>query len=89
MVLRPGGYAVAVDPEGPAKERDTLTCVHCNRLMFVKPGESLADFDWCRKCLKPVCGRRACVERCMPWERQMEIRENRARFHSAMDKALR
>ena len=88
-MLQPGGYAVVVDPEGPTIERDTFTCVHCGGIVIVKPAQSLSDFDWCRRCLKPVCGKPACVARCLPWERQMEIMEGRARLHAAMDRALR
>lgn len=34
-MLNPGGYAVIYDPEAPLWERDTFTCKHCNRVVFV------------------------------------------------------
>ena len=34
----PHGYAVISSPDGPMTERDCITCVHCQRVVEVKPG---------------------------------------------------
>ena len=36
-MIRPHGYGVWVG-DGPNIERDTITCGHCNAVVFVKPG---------------------------------------------------
>ena len=80
-----GGYLLVVDPDAPLHEQDTFTCIHCNKIVPVKPGMSITDFAWCRKCMKPVCEKEVCQVRCLPWERQMEIIEARSKLHRAMD----
>lgn len=40
-MLRPQGYAIVMDPDarnGVAQEIDSITCAHCQRVQFVKPG---------------------------------------------------
>lgn len=37
-MLRPQGQMVVQDPDRPILERDTITCGHCQRIVFVKPG---------------------------------------------------
>ena len=83
------GYITITDPGAPLLEMDTFTCCHGNEIVPVKPGMSIADFAWCRKCMKPVCEKEICQVRCLPWERQMEEMENRGKFRRAMDEALR
>lgn len=39
-MLRPHGYATIVDPDAPLVERDTVTCCHCSRIVFTKPGSA-------------------------------------------------
>ncbi len=85
----PGGYLLVVDPGVPAHEQDTFTCIHCNKIVPVKPGMAITDFAWCRKCMKPVCEGQRCQDRCRPWERQLEIQEARGKLRRAMDGALR
>ena len=83
----PGGYLLVVGP-GPTHEQDTFTCIHCNKVVPVKPGMTITDFAWCRKCMKPVCEKELCQARCLPWERRLEITEARGKLHRAMDAAL-
>jgi len=85
----PGGYLIVTDPGAPVYEQDTFTCIHCNRVVLVKPGMTITDFAWCRKCMKPVCEKERCQVVCVPWERQMEINEARGKLHRAMDEAWR
>lgn len=96
-MLKPHGYALVSDPDaltGVGMERDTITCCHCQRIVFTKPGSAATVYQvwnpttrlWveemgamCGRCNKPVC--LGCHEdgRCRPWERQMERIEARAR----------
>ncbi len=81
-MLREGGYAIIVDPNEPrARESSTFTCVHCNRIVFVKPFVSASDAGgFCRLCYKPVCG--PCVDHgeCVPFEAKLEAIEKRGRM---------
>jgi hypothetical protein len=85
----PGGYVTIVDSSASLYEQDTFTCIHCNGIVLVKPGLTITDFAWCRKCMKPVCEKERCQTRCLTWDRRMEISEARGKLHRAMDEALR
>ena len=93
-MLHPGGYATISDPDrSQPVEWDTLTCGHCCRVVFVKPGTGSTiyliqhrDGRWtedagafCRVCMKPVC--LPCHDHgaCVPLERWLEQVEHRAR----------
>jgi hypothetical protein len=91
----PLGYATIVDPDRPLVERDTITCGHCQQIVFTKPStastvylilESVQPEVWreeagafCRICMRPIC--LACHDhgRCTPWERLVEAAEARDR----------
>jgi hypothetical protein len=85
----PGGYITVVDPGMRLHEQDTFTCIHCNKIVPVKPGNTVTDFAWCRKCMKPVCEREPCQTRCLPWDRQLEIQEARGKLRRALDETLK
>jgi len=57
----------------------TLTCTHCGRIWQVKPGSG-RERGWCLRCGGPTCGAKECTERCVPYERQMELMERRSRL---------
>lgn len=85
-MLRPQGYSIVTDPEGPNWERDSITCVHCQRVIFVKPGTGCTVYQfpqvdgrvleemgaWCSKCHKPVCLQCHEIGNCKPWAKVME-----------------
>lgn len=92
------GYATVVEPDQPLVERDTITCGHCQRVIFVKPKTAQTVYlvfdretwQWrevmgafCRVCMRSVC--LACHDqgRCRPWERMLEVAEARERFLQA------
>jgi hypothetical protein len=82
-MLKPQGYATIFDPDAPVTERDTITCGHCSKIVFVKPGAAATvyliqhrDGRWteeagafCRLCMRPVC--LSCHDHgiCVPLER--------------------
>lgn len=37
-MLRPQGYMQVIDPDLSVVEHDTITCKHCQRIVFIKPG---------------------------------------------------
>jgi hypothetical protein len=83
---RPGGYAVIFSPEtmkanfdgfrcdmvNPGMyETDTFSCVHCNKIMHVRPMAPMDQFgSMCRNCMKMVCPR--CADGpCVPFEKKL------------------
>jgi hypothetical protein len=77
-VRNAGGYGILVDPDLGTVECDTFTCVHCQRVVEVKPKADPADMGgFCRLCDKPICP--GCVGKaCLPFERSIERAEARA-----------
>lgn len=89
------GYAVTYNPDAKDVERDTTTCGHCQRAIFVKPNtlstiylifDRLA-WQWreesgahCKICNRPVCLRCYAMNRCRVWEKQLEASEARDRL---------
>ena len=88
-----GGYLQIFSPDGPITERDSISCGHCNRAVFVKPGTAATtyliphrDGRWteeagafCRVCMRPVCLRCHDLGTCLPLERWIEQQEQRPR----------
>lgn len=37
-MIKAGGYATIFEPDSALVERDTITCGHCQQVIFVKPG---------------------------------------------------
>lgn len=88
----PGGYVTIISPDpAPANfdgirceeiraglfEADTFTCVHCNRIVHVKPRVSMDEFgSMCRNCMKMVCP--TCADGpCVPFMKKLEEAEKR------------
>ncbi len=66
-VSQPAGFILSADGTTVA---DTLQCVHCiNHFVVVKGSGRRHGF--CRKCMGPLCGEKACFT-CVPWEKKME-----------------
>lgn len=91
-MIRPKGYAQIFDPEAPLFERDTASCCHCGKVIFVKPGTVCTtyliqqpDFSWkeepgasCFRCAAPVCLECYDLGVCTPLERMLEEMEGRS-----------
>jgi hypothetical protein len=78
----PGGQITVFDDSGE-RQRDTFTCYHCQRVIFVQPRQDPATLGAvCKGCMRLVCA--ICADArdrgdpCTPWLRQMEIQEERA-----------
>ena len=84
---RPRGYLRSYGGEGPDKESETLSCVHCQMFWEIEPGSG-RERGWCWRCAGPLCGKRQCFERCLPWEKACEIIEARERLYQAARKAI-
>lgn len=76
---RPGGYAHWFNGGEPDIERDSVTCCHCNRVVFIEPLKPVEDFTgWCMCCMKFTCTDPRCAA-CTPFERTLDQMERRAR----------
>lgn len=92
---KPQGYGIWVG-DGPAQEADSITCGHCNRVVFVKPGTGATVYlvfgvdprlppheeagAFCRVCMRAVCLACHAIGTCTPFERRLEVAEARDRF---------
>lgn len=74
----PHGQAEWIGVEGTRENRvrDTITCVHCNGVVFVdpKPGAE-PNHGFCLKCMSQICGPCADLNTCVPFEKQLEAIE--------------
>lgn len=70
------------------KERDTLTCSHCNGVFIMPPKPAPPTGGFCRLCMKAVCEQ--CVGNgCVPFERRMEVAEKKGQSRARIEHALR
>jgi len=77
---RPGGYAHWFNGDGPNIEKDSVTCCHCNSVVFIDPLKPVEEFTgWCMRCMKFVCLRCDASGECVPFERRLDMMERRAR----------
>ncbi len=83
LVRRPSGEYRIIDEYGRITEGQTLTCVHCGAMWQIIPGSG-RERGFCFRCMGPTCDRNEC-NRCLPYERQLEIIEQRHRLYLAMD----
>jgi hypothetical protein len=75
------GYGIIIDPGAADEEVDSLTCGHCNMVVWMKPfqdGEAMGGRCTC--CDKYIC--LGCVEKyraegCITLEQQLERWERR------------
>lgn len=94
---RPQGFAITADPgsDRPLREEDTITCGHCQALVFIKPGTGATVYrifdeeawTWreepgafCRICMRAVCLQCHAYGGCLPWEKMLDRMEAKDRF---------
>jgi hypothetical protein len=78
------GYAVVTDPAaGSPEEIDSLTCAHCNAVVWMKPFQDGAAMGGhCTCCDKYICLR--CIGKgCRPLQRWLEQQERRREYDEA------
>lgn len=99
---RPQGYATFSSPDAPVIERDTASCGHCNRVVFVKPGTASTVYLFpqmqgpdkeepgamCRVCMRAICLACCAQGSCTPLERRIEQMEARRRMLRAIGLGL-
>ena len=102
---RPKGYSVVVDPGMPncrGPEHDTITCSHCQRIVFIKPGSGYTVYliyqgkgryteepgAFCGQCMKPICIQCHNKGGCLPWEKHCEIIESRQRLLRQVERCV-
>ena len=79
-ILMPNGDPIRQDDydrprsDFGAREADTVQCVHCQMHWIIVPGSGMKR-GFCNLCNGLTCGKQKCESECMPWEKQMEIRE--------------
>jgi hypothetical protein len=87
-----GGYASVISLEGSVTEADTITCAHCNGVVFLHDPNtgsrknSAAGF--CRSCMKATCIPCDNGGTCAPFEKKIAEMEKRARDGRMLDRAL-
>ena len=82
-MLRPQGYAITTEPGKAAIEQDSLTCAHCNSIVFVKAGAqpSADEAGFCRACYRHICPQcDGAGLKCDPFEKKLERMESRERL---------
>jgi hypothetical protein len=72
-VVKPHGIVVVTDVDGRTIERDTLRCVHCQKVWVVVPGSGRRR-GFCTRCMGPTCGAAGC-DACMNFEKKLELYE--------------
>ena len=69
------GVLLAITDSGERQTAGTLQCVHCGKHWVpVKHSGRIRGF--CRdKCFGPICGKRECMEKCVPYEKRLDIQD--------------
>ena len=79
---KPGGSALWTHPDGTTTECDTFSCVHCNKVVFVKSKSDLGGF--CIQCFRHICGPCADIGTCTPLLKKIEECEDRDRLRKSI-----
>ena len=74
------GYQFLTDADGNSQERETVSCAHCQYIMTIQPGSGTKR-GYCFRCNAVICGKQACMEKCVPFEKAIEDMESRDRLY--------
>lgn len=67
-MLKAQGQAFIFNPAGPTEVSETVTCNHCQRVLFIPPGhDATAAGAICHKCHEVICRECGAVGGCDPW----------------------
>lgn len=76
---RPHGVMIVTGPDG-TREYDTITCVHCQRI--VVPARE--EHGFCRLCMDHICA--PCVgQPCVPFMKALDAYERKLAFRSVLE----
>lgn len=85
-VRRPQGYSFLSNQESDRiQEHDTLMCCHCQMILVIRPGSG-TERGWCYKCSGPLCGKKKCQEKCVPFEKVIEQIEAKGRLEHQLER---
>lgn len=79
------GYSVITDPYAGDEERETVSCAHCQKIWMVQPGSGTKR-GFCFRCNAPLCGKKGCMEKCVPFEKAIEQMEARGRLFAQLER---
>lgn len=82
----PHGSALWTGGDGADLEMDSITCAHCNTVVFVKIDLSNAGF--CIKCMDHLCVTCADKGVCIPFEKRLEAFEKGITDRLLTDRAV-
>lgn len=78
---KPQGYSLVVEPGKGNVEQDTITCIHCNGIVFVDAGQDPSELGgFCTMCNRNICAGCAATGRCDPFEKKLERSERRGQL---------
>lgn len=83
------GYAIETGPDMQAKEADTFTCQHCNRIVFIKPFCSPSDIEFggqCKGCMGLICIYCYNKPGCDHIEKKLERIEREGQFRRSLER---
>ena len=81
---KPSGAVILFGPDG-VTDGETLMCSHCQMHWVIRPGSG-TERGWCWRCAGPLCGKKACMSRCIPWEMAIEAMESRRGLARMMER---
>ena len=82
---KPQGYAITVEPGKKDVEEDTITCCHCNKVVFLKPRQDPTEVGgFCRLCMMHTCSECADNGTCTPFEKRLEAMEAKDRLRRSI-----
>ena len=70
FIRNPGGHIII----GGQEIAMTLQCAHCN-CQWVPIRGSGKTRGFCLNCKGAVCGKRHCIEHCVPWEKKLDTND--------------
>jgi len=80
---RPDGHIIRYTDGGRELYSDTKQCPHCGGHFEIRTGSGKLR-SWCGNCAAVTCGKKECVENCVPTERWMaQVERNWERLNRA------
>lgn len=68
------GVVIREFDDGKVVETPTMQCRHCGQHWIMLPGSG-RERGWCTKCMGPLCGKKECMDQCLPFEKRLDLYE--------------